>query len=114
VLAVGFIVEIDSMMYTAMQKGLFGIKLKKVVNETKLTVDVTADSSKILEKGDSQCWIFFMVIFITVMLHVNFGPVVSLNGYWQCGNLDNTEDEDVVINLFLKNAKMEKLNVTFK
>ena len=55
-----------------------------------------------------------MVIFITVMLHVNFGPVVSLNGYWQCGNLDNTEDEDVVINLFLKNAKMEKLNVTFK
>jgi hypothetical protein len=38
VLAVGFIVEIDSMMYVAMKKGVLGTVLKKIAKETKLKV----------------------------------------------------------------------------
>jgi hypothetical protein len=50
VLAITFIVEIDSMVYAAMKKGLFGTMLKKVANETVLTVDVNVEKWQTAEK----------------------------------------------------------------
>lgn len=58
VLAVSFIVEIDSMVYAAMKKGLFGTMLKKVANETELTVDVKADRLQAYEKAGSHLSFF--------------------------------------------------------
>jgi hypothetical protein len=54
VLAITFIVEIDSMVYAAMKKGLFGTMLKKVANETVLTVDVNAGKMQTAEKYGCQ------------------------------------------------------------
>ena len=58
VLAITFIVEIDSMVYAAMKKGLFGTMLKKVANETELTVDVKADRLQAYEKVGSHLSFF--------------------------------------------------------
>ncbi len=84
VLAIVFIVDIDDMMYMAILKGLFGMKLKKVASETKMSVYITSDAEHIFLQGASFGGNYFSLIFMVCMmglvLWVSFDPSFFLCG----------------------------------
>jgi ubiquitin len=84
VLAIVFIVDIDDMMYMAILKGLFGMKLKKVASETKMSVYITSDAEHIFLQGTSFGGNYFSLIFMVcmmgVVLWVSFDPSFFLCG----------------------------------